>query len=111
MEAGQIIVAELPQADGKRKPRPALLLKRMPGRGDWLVCGISTQLYEYIKGFDVLLDAHHPDYAESGLLDASVIRLGYLTVLPSGQIKGAIGAVGESTYRLLISNLTAYLAA
>jgi mRNA interferase MazF len=109
MEAGQVIIAELPQSDGKRKPRPALLLKRMPGRGDWLVCGISSQLHEYIKGFDLLLDTQHPDYAQSGLLESSVIRLGFLAVIPSGQIKGGIGALGKSTYALLMSNLTKYL--
>jgi len=109
MEAGQVILAELPQADGRRKPRPALLLKQMPGRGHWLVCGISTRLYEYVEGFDVLVDSRHPDYAGSGLLEPSVIRLGFLAVLPTEHIKGAIGLVSSATYNTLVTNLTRYL--
>lgn len=34
----------LPQADGRVKNRPTIALRRMPGFGDWLVCGVSTQL-------------------------------------------------------------------
>lgn len=109
MEAGQVIVTELPQADGARKTRPALLLKKMPGRGDWLICGISTQLHECIKGFDVVIDAKHPDFIDSKLSKPSVVRLGFLAVVPSRQIKGSIGAVGDTTYQLLMSNLTKYL--
>jgi len=36
----------MPQADGRVKDRPCIALRRMPGFGDWLVCGVSTQLHQ-----------------------------------------------------------------
>jgi mRNA interferase MazF len=45
MREGEIILANLVQADGSFKLRPVLLLKRLPGYNDFLVCGISTQLH------------------------------------------------------------------
>jgi mRNA interferase MazF len=45
MNEGDIALTALPQSDGSVKPRPAVLLRRMPPFGDWLVCGVSTQLH------------------------------------------------------------------
>lgn len=109
MEEGQIVLTPLQQSDGKYKKRPALLLKKMPGYGDWLVCGISTQLHQHIKDFDFLISARHPDFTTSGLKASSVIRLGFLAIIPSSAITGAIGNISEPVYRKLIYNLTNYL--
>ena len=49
---GDIALASLPQADGLIKQRPALLLRQMPPFGDWLVCGISTQLRQRVADLD-----------------------------------------------------------
>ena len=49
---GDIALASLPQADGLIKQRPALLLRQMPPFGDWLVCGISTQLRQQVADLD-----------------------------------------------------------
>lgn len=43
MKEGQIVLASLPQSNGNYKLRPVLLLKRLPGYGDFLVCGVFTQ--------------------------------------------------------------------
>ena len=109
MKAGDIILTSLPQADGKLKKRPALLLKQMPGHGDWLACGISTQLHEYIKDFDELLDASHPDYSNSHLLAPSVVRLSFLSTIASKNISGTIGQVSAKVTMRLAKNLTEYL--
>jgi hypothetical protein len=47
----------------------------MPGHGDWLVCGISTQLAQRIHGFDELLDIHDPDYETSGVVHPSLTAI------------------------------------
>ena len=52
MNAGDVVLTPLPQADGRLKPRPAVLLKKMPPFGDWLLCGVSTQLQQEVAGFD-----------------------------------------------------------
>jgi mRNA interferase MazF len=56
MKEGEVVLASLPQADGKTKLRPVLLLRQLPPPyNDYLVCGISTQLRQMIKDFDELI--------------------------------------------------------
>ena len=45
MREGDVVLTPIPQADGRVKNRPAIVLREMPGSGDVLVCGVSTQLY------------------------------------------------------------------
>lgn len=52
MREAEIVLTPLLQADGVRKPRPALLLRELPPFGDFLVCGISTQLTQAVPRFD-----------------------------------------------------------
>ena len=72
-----MILTPLPQADGQIKTRPALLLRRLPPFGDFLVCGISTQTKLAVTGFDDVIRPGDPDFLDSGLIGESVIRLGY----------------------------------
>ena len=44
MKEGDVVLTSFAQADGAKKNRPALLLCELPPFGDFLVCGISTQL-------------------------------------------------------------------
>jgi mRNA interferase MazF len=109
LEEGQIALVAMPQSNGQYKQRPVLLLRKFPGYGDFLVCGISSQLRQEILGFDVLLDEKHSDYTVSGLRKASVVRLSFLTVMPSKEIAGAIGKISGKTHRLILERLSAYL--
>jgi mRNA interferase MazF len=56
-KSGDIVLASLPQADGKTKLRPALVLKQMLPYKDLLVCGISTQINQEVLGFDEIIFA------------------------------------------------------
>jgi mRNA interferase MazF len=49
MHEGDVILTPIPQADGQIKNRPAIILREMPLYGDLLVCGVSTQLHQYVK--------------------------------------------------------------
>ena len=109
MRAGDIILIPLPQADGRIKNRPALLLKRMPPFGDWLVCGISSQLQQAVPAFDEIVARGDPDFPASGLVADSVIRIGFLAVVPSKEILGAIGAVAPDRHRRLLNHLSDFL--
>ena len=73
MKSGDIILASLPQADGKTKLRPALVLKQMLPYKDLLVCGISTQINQEVLGFDEIINANDIDFIESGLIQKSLI--------------------------------------
>ena len=109
MKPGDIILAELPQADGKVKNRPALVLREMQPYGDMLVCGVSTQLHQMVPDFDERIGKPDADFAESGLLYDSIIRLGFLAVLPHQRILGSIGAISHERHRRLLHRLSAYL--
>ena len=43
MTEGDVALTSLPQADGRTRPRPAILLRQVPPFSDWLICGVSTQ--------------------------------------------------------------------
>jgi mRNA interferase MazF len=43
-----VTLSPLPQAAGRMTNGPTIALRHMPGFGDWLVCGISTQLHQEI---------------------------------------------------------------
>ena len=89
MREGEIILANLPQADGSVKLRPVLLLKQLPGYNDFLVCGISTQLHQLIKNFDELIDEKSDNFIQTGLRQSSIMRLGFLAVIPNNKIPEA----------------------
>lgn len=81
----------------------------MPGYGDLLVCGISTQLRQAQEGFDEMIAAGDPDFAESGLLADSLIRLGFLAALPPRSIPGIIGRISKERHHRLLFRLSDYL--
>ncbi len=109
MKEGDVALAALPQADGQLKPRPVLVLRQMPPFGDWLVCGVSTQLHQRVADLDEVIDPGTGDFASSGLKAASLIRLGFVTVLPADQFLGIIGRISHERHRRLLQNLCRHL--
>jgi mRNA interferase MazF len=110
MMAGDIALTSLPQADGSVKIRPVLLLKRFPPFGDFLVCGVSSQVQQEVAGFDFVIKAGTPEYATSGLKVTSLVRLGFLAVLPESHLAGKLGSVSGPTLATLLRRLSDYLA-
>ena len=109
MNEGDVILTPLPQADGQLKNRPAVALRELPPHGDMLVCGISTQMHQLVPGFDERITRSDADFSASGLLADSIIRLGFLAVLPRQSILGSIGAISPERHRRLLRRLSAYL--
>jgi len=66
----------------------SLELCRLPSLGDFLVCGVSTrtQLHQRVAGFDEAIASDDKEFAASGLKVASLIRLGFLAVLPDSAL-------------------------
>jgi mRNA interferase MazF len=106
MKEGDIVLALLPQADGRCKNRPTVVLRRMPGFGDLLVCGISTQLRQQVADFDEIIEPSHPDFKTSGLKESSLIRLSFLAVLPVSSFLGTIGSISSERHQRLLSRLS-----
>lgn len=109
MKESDIALTPIPQADGVIKNRPVVLLRQMPGFGDFLVCGISTQLHQVVKGFDDKISLRDTDFFDSGLKAPSIIRLGFLAVLPLRNILGTIGFISAERHYLLLSRLCKHL--
>jgi len=83
MKEADIVLVSITQADDNSKLRPALILREMPGKyNDVLVCGVSTQLHLVVEGFDEIITPTDSEFHSSGLLATSLIRFGFLAVLP-----------------------------
>jgi mRNA interferase MazF len=109
IEEGDIILSSIMQADGQTKNRPTLVLRKMPPFGDYLVCGFSTQLHQQVVGLDEILSESDADFATSGLRTASLIRLGFLTIVAHSNLIGAVGFISTERHQRLLRRLSAYL--
>src|ERR1041384_7065938 len=109
MNEGDVILTPVPQADGVIKNRPAIFLREMPPYRDMLVCGVSTQLHQEVRGFDEVVQSTDRDFGPSGLRTASLIRLGFLAVLPRTAVIGSIGAISSERHKRLLKRLSDYL--
>jgi mRNA interferase MazF len=109
MKEADVVLTPIPQADGVIKNRPAIILREMPPYRDFLVCGVSTQLDKEVKGFDEVISDTDEDFQSSGLRTSSLVRLGFLAVLPNRQIIGSIGSISSTRHRKLLKTLSDYL--
>ncbi len=109
MKEGDVVLTPIPQADGRIKNRPAIILREMPPYQDLLVCGVSTQLRQQVKDFDEIISPADADFVSSGLVSESLIRLGFLAVLPRSGVVGSIGAISSERHRRLLKTLSEYL--
>ncbi len=90
MSEGDVVLTPLPQADGRPKIRPAIVLRRMPPFGDLLLCGVSAQVQNEVIGFDQPIKSTDADFLTSGLKAPSLIRLGFLATLPVSNLFGGM---------------------
>jgi mRNA interferase MazF len=109
MTEGDLVLTPIPQANGQVKNRPVLVLREMPPFHDLLVCGVSSRLHQQVSGFDEPITPSDPDFAASGLRTASLIRLGFLALLPRRTIIGSIGAIAPDRHARLLRTLSDYL--
>jgi len=98
MKEGDVVLTPLPQAESEIKNRPAVILREMPPYGDFLICGVSTQLHHEVTGFDDPIRPDDGDFATSDLKAPSLIRLAFLAVLPATSLLGAIGSIENARH-------------
>ena len=109
MKEGDVVIVAMPQANGTVKNRPTVILREMPPFQDMLVCGVSTRLRQEVKDFDEIISSNDSDFTASSLVGKSLIRLGFLTVVPQSQIVGVIGLISATRHQRLLKNLSDYL--
>ncbi len=109
MKEGDVVLTPVPQANGLLKNRPAVILREMPRFRDMLVCGVSTHLHQQVHGFDELIVLTDTDFAMSGLKAPSLVRLGFLAVVPRREILGSIGSIAPERHQRLLRTPSDYL--
>jgi mRNA interferase MazF len=106
---GEVVVARLAQADGGAKLRPIILLRKLPGMGDFLVCGVSSQTQRAVEGFDVVVESGSKGFAQMGLKVNSVIRLNFLATVPIDRMERRLGSLPDDMLGLLRTKLAEYI--
>ncbi len=109
MQAGDIALLNMLHPDGTKKPRPVLLLKQVKPFNDWIVCAVSTQLQQEVKGFDIVILNTDADFAATGFKQSSVIRLGMISTVSKGSIPGVIGRISSTALQMLKKRLAAHI--
>ncbi|MDP3070570.1 MAG: hypothetical protein Q8N18_09790 [Opitutaceae bacterium] len=109
MKSGEVVIARLWQADDGMKLGPAILLCRLAPFGDWLVCGVSSQVRHHVPDFDELIGPDADDFVKSGLRQPSLIRLGFLGTVTKAQVGGDLGEISPARLQRLRQNLSRLL--
>ena len=107
---GEIVLARLSQADGGAKLRPIVLLRKLPGMGDFLVCGVSSQTQRAVEGFDLVVESGAKGFAQTGLKVTSVIRLNFLATVPTHWMERRLGSLPDGMLGLLQAKLAEHIA-
>ena len=108
---GQITLFKFPQTDQQAgKLRPALVLRKMPGRyDDWLICMISSQLHQKIQELDEVITTEDSDFIQSGLKLPSVIRVSRLAVVEGNILLGKLGQISHDRLSRVKQNLARWI--
>ena len=110
MTESDVVLVPLLQADEELKYRPAIVLREMPmPYRDLLICGVSTNLKQCIQGFDDIISPADPDFTRSSLHSESLIRLGFLGVVPRRRVRGILGSISDERHKRLLRRLIDYL--
>jgi len=70
---------------------------------------VSTQIQHAVPAFDEIIRPGDEDFPPSGLKAVSVIRLGFLAVLPRDHFSGKIGSIASARHSQLLKNLCDHL--
>ena len=109
MKPGLLVRWVFPQADGRIKQRPAVLLLRFDARGDWLVVAVSGKVANYDHALHELIDLDHVDFRTLGLPFAALLRADMVETIPNGAIKDVLGEVSFTTVSRLRRRLASRL--
>ncbi len=111
MNAGDVVLIPIPTfAGGPTKNRPALIVSLLPGPYQTLLlCGISSQLANFLSDWDELIDSPNSDYSKSGVHKPSIIRLSYLYACDRSEITGVIGSIDLDRLTRLQERLAAQI--
>ena len=107
IQEGDIVLFRFPQTDLQNgKLRPALVIRRVPGAyEDWLICMISSRIYQYTEKLDEIITPDDKDFKDSGLKAESVIRASRLAVVEKEIMLGKIGNISPERLKRIKEKL------
>jgi mRNA interferase MazF len=109
MQEGDIALLKMLQPDGSKKNRPVLLVKQVKPFDDWMVCAVSTQLHQEVKGFDCIILDSDTGFTTTGFKQSSLIRLGIISTVSNSSMPGTIGKISSSLLKNLKQRLAAHI--
>ena len=68
-----------------------------------------AELRQATKDFDEVISPSEVDFVASGLKAESLIRLGFLVVVPRNKIVGSFGSIASDRHKRLLQRLSEYL--
>lgn len=111
IKEGQIVLFRFPQTNwGEGKLRPALVIRKIPGEyDDWLICMISSRLYQQQAGFDEIIGPKDSDFKDSGLKTESIIRIFRLAVVEKEILIGKLGQISQQRLNRIKEKLSNWI--
>lgn len=110
VSTGDIVRLPMVGMDGEPKPRPAVVLCRLPGRFQtWLMAGISTSPRAVMPNWDIAIDPSVEWWTATGLERRSAIRLSYLQAVSEAVIIDRLGTVPSDEVTRLQARLSRLL--
>lgn len=110
MMKGKIVLVPFPFDDlSANKVRPAVCLTNpVGGRRQVILACITSRIPTNLFETDILLDANHPDFAGTGLKQASIVRLHQLVTISTVVVLRQLGELSSDT-QADIANKLQYL--
>ncbi|NJL55613.1 type II toxin-antitoxin system PemK/MazF family toxin [bacterium] len=111
-QSGQIVLVPFPFTDlFGAKLRPVLMLRKSSAQfDDWLVCMVSSQLWQVDGQIEEILLPSDADFAVTGLKVPSMLRLSRLAVLESSLLMGSLGEVSHERLQRIRQKLAVWIA-
>ncbi|MGB3790824.1 MAG: type II toxin-antitoxin system PemK/MazF family toxin [Phormidesmis sp.] len=104
---GKVVLIQFPFDDlSSSKVRPAYCLTKPIGSYFHVIFAlITSQVEKSSLETDLRLDGNHPDFASSGLLKPSIVRLDHLITLRQSMIRRELGSLSTDTQSTIANRL------
>jgi len=111
IQDGQIVLFTFPQTDQVAgRLRPALVLRSVPGPyNDWLICMISTRLYQQVAELDEVVRENDSDFLLTGLKTTSLVRVTRIAIVSADLLHGAVGNLAADRLERIRSRLARWI--
>ena len=89
---GKVILIPVPYTDlTAAKLRPALVI--FEGKRDLIVASITTTMFNMFPEWDVIIDAGNPQFHNTGLKAASILKLTKISTISRDLAEGELGEI------------------